>query len=130
VPGTNTLTFTVDLAQCIAERMDYLNSGNNLTDPADQLTVDDFVVAHNSYHGDGTPTSPLGDGSDLQGVSDKLGQINHDEYTCIRINLAARGEAKTGGTDSAIQEMCIQFATDAFVGTNADYLVGRTLPTP
>ena len=44
------------------------------------------------------------------------GLPSNGEGNCIHLNLNARGEAKTGGTDSAAQGFCLQFAPGTFPG--------------
>ena len=97
VPGTSTLSLSVDLIQCILDRKDWL-MGQGID-----------VASMNLPEG-----SPV-DGSATNWKS-TTGLSSNGEGNCIHVNLNARGEAKTGGTDSAAQGFCLQFAPGTFSG--------------
>lgn len=85
--GVKTLTFSVNLRDCLAERLDFLNATYWANAPT-PVTLQDFVgpeplVNHPS--------------------------INKNGLGCIPMSLAARGVDRTGGTNSALQEFCLTF---------------------
>lgn len=95
-PGVETLRIRLNLVECIQDRAAWLLSNYGIDVFAANLPNDAPV--------DGSATNWKG----------RTGLPNNGDQTCIQVNLNARGEERTGGTDSAIQGFCVQFAPRTF----------------
>ena len=109
-PASSTLTFTLDITKCIHDRADYLASVYNKTGYS-FASGNDVLKAMELP--DGAPT----DGT-ATNWADITGLPNNGDTSCIQMNLNGRSEAKTGGTDSSLQQMCLQFAPGSLVASS------------
>lgn len=95
-PGELTMQIELDVRKCVQDRASWLWSNYSID-----------VAAMN-----------LPDGAPLDGTASnwkgQTGLSNNGDTTCIQVNLNARGEDRTGGTDSAIQSFCLQFEPGTF----------------
>ncbi len=107
LPASSTLTFTLDIAKCFQDRADFLMQMYNKTGYSFGSGQD---VLKAMELPDGAPT----DGSAIDWAS-TTGLPTNGDTTCINMNLNGRSEAKTGGTDSSLQRLCIQFAPGSLV---------------
>ena len=106
-PASETLTITLDIAKCFQDRAEllktmYNNTGYSFASGTDVLQAMELP--------EGAPT----DGTATNWAS-ATGLPNNGDTTCITMNLNGRSEAKTGGTDSSLQQMCVQFAPGSLV---------------
>ena len=96
-PGVEQLIFTVDLVKCFQDRREWL------VDAFSSLETNEWTFSMTDLN---LPEGADVDGSATNWMDSQLG----GNGSCIQASLVARGEAKTGGTDAANQQFCLQFA--------------------
>ena len=106
-PASSTITMTLDLSQCFVDRFQWLKDQSGYGD----ISLSDFEVG-NSYNQDGTATNWMDD----TWANDHNLVAPHGGRTCLPMSLTARGEARTGGTDSGRVDLCVQFKSGTFDG--------------
>jgi hypothetical protein len=96
-PGVEQLRFTVDLVKCFEDR------GAWLADAFSTLQSNEWSFSMADLN---LPQGAEADGTATNWMDSQFG----GNGSCIMASLVARGEAKTGGTDAANQQFCLQFA--------------------
>ncbi|NBU32293.1 MAG: hypothetical protein EBS36_03875 [Actinobacteria bacterium] len=106
-PASSTLTFTLDIAKCFQDRAAFLMQMYNKTGYS-------FASGQDVLKAMELPEGAPIDGSATDWAT-TTGLPTNGDTTCINMNLNGRSEAKTGGTDSSLQRLCVQFAPGSLV---------------
>ena len=124
VPASSTLTFTLDVIKCFRDRAaDNAKNLNSMSSSGSDWNADSLLKAFELPDGVAT------DGT-ARDWATQTGLPTNGDTSCLSLNLNARSEPKTGGTDSAIQSICIQFAPGALTSGSVSPPNPGTSPIP